>query len=196
MEKPLLVLRFFATQAYMDKRSNLDLLIVGTHGIKGVKQDFLGSNVLRLIRLLRVPALIVQGHCQAPIEGYLNILVPVLGKLNNINIVKRAEDFASVFHSKFFLLSYFNTENKSDVVQQNNDLDSMLKADGFETNTEVDESSLYASSYSRSIIEYADIEEVQLIVMIVNDSEHVGYFNDYDKENILLNRLGKAILCI
>lgn len=175
---------------------DVDLIIVGTHGIKGVKQDFLGSNVLRLIRLLKIPALIVQGHCQTPQEGYLNILVPLMGNLNNINIIKRAENFASVFHSKIHFLSYYTSDNKTTLINQSQELSNMMQNAGYETHAEEEESSLYASSYSKSIIEYADIEEIQLIVMLVNDSENSGYFNDYDKENILLNRLGKAILCI
>jgi len=177
-------------------RLNLDLIVVGTHGIKGINQDFVGSNVLRLIRLLNIPALIVQGHCQTPLEGYLNILVPLLGTLHNQNILKRIINFASVFHSKIHFLSYYNSENRTDVNTQSKELAAMMQSDGFDTNTEEEESSLYASSYSKSIIQYADIEEIQLIVMLVNDSEYSGYFNDYDKENILLNRLGKAILCI
>jgi nucleotide-binding universal stress UspA family protein len=175
---------------------NVDLIIVGTHGIKGVKQDFLGSNVLKLIRQVNIPALIVQGHCQTPHEGYLKILVPLLGQLHKSDIILRSKDFAEVFNSKYYFLSYYNSENKTEVEKQNLLLSEMMKAEGFETVVEEESSSQYTSSYSKSIIEFADIEEVQLIVMLVNDSEHSGYFNDYDKENMLLNRLGKAILCI
>ena len=39
------------------------------------------------------------------------------------------------------------------------------------------------------------LNKAWLIVMMIYDADE-GYFNDYDKENILLNRLGKAILCI
>lgn len=175
---------------------NVDLLIVGTHGIKGFKQDFLGSNVLRLIRLIQTPALIVQGHCQPPHEGYLNMLVPLKGKLKDINVIDRAKDFASVFHSKIYFLSYYNSENKDEVISQSSGLTAIMKNAGFETSSEEEEISLYSSNYSKLIIEYADIEEIQLIVMCVDDYENTGYFNDYDKEYILLNRLGKAILCI
>ena len=187
---------FFSIIGNSITQLNVDLIIVGTHGIKGVKQDFLGSNVLRLIRLLNIPALIVQGHCQPPHEGYLNILIPLLGKLHDNNTIKRAEDFASIFQSKFFLLSFCNSENRVEISNQNQQISGILQQTGFQVNIEEEDSSLYASSYSKSVIEYADIEEIQLIVMLINDSENTGYFNDYDKENMLLNRLGKAILCI
>lgn len=175
---------------------NVDLLIVGTHGIKGVKQDFLGSNVLRLLRLVKVPALIVQGHCQTPHEGYLNILVPLKGKLKSLSIIERTKNFAEVFHSKYYFLSYYNSDNKAEILNQSKDLAGLMQNAGFETVIEEDETSLYSSSFSKSIIEYADIEEIQLIVMCVDDYENTDYFDEYDKENILLNRLGKAILCI
>ena len=92
-------------------RLSLDLLIIGTHGIKGMKQNFVGSNVIRLLRKINVPALVVQGHSQTPMEGYLDLLVPMLGKEDE-SILKPITDFASVFHSRLHFLAYYNTENK------------------------------------------------------------------------------------
>lgn len=186
---------FFEIIGKSINKLNVDLIVVGTHGIKGINQDFVGSAVLRLIRLLNIPALIVQGHCQPPHEGYLNILVPLLGKLKNPESLNKVKGFASVFHSKIHFLGYYNEENKAVVIQQNDALSKVMRDAGFETGVEIEERSVYASSYSKSIIQYADIEEIQLIVMMIYDTDE-GYFNDFDKENILLNRLGKAILCI
>ena len=186
---------FFSIIGESINKLNVDIIVVGTHGIKGINQDFVGSAVLRLIRLLNIPALIVQGHCQTPHEGYLNILIPLLGKLKNPESITKVNNFASVFNSKIHFLGFYNQENKSVVVQQNEEFSKVMKDAGFETGVEVEESSVYTSSYSKSIVQYADIEEIQLIVMMIYDADE-GYFNDYDKENILLNRLGKAILCI
>ena len=60
---------------------------------------------------------------------------------------------------------------------------------------EMEETSQYTSSYSRSIIEYSDIEESDAIVLLLGNRED-DYFNLTDQENILLNRLGKPILCL
>jgi len=186
---------FFGIIGQSINKLNVDLIVVGTHGIKGINQDFVGSAVLRLIRQLNIPSLIVQGHCQTPQEGYLNILIPLLGKLKNPASISKVNPFASVFNSKTHFLGFYNEENKPVVIQQNEEFSKMMKEAGFETGVEVEESSVYTSSFSKSIVQYADIEEIHLIVMMIYDADE-GYFNDYDKENILLNRLGKAILCI
>lgn len=186
---------FFQIIGQSITKLGVDLIIVGTHGIKGISKDFLGSNVLRLIRQLNIPSLIVQGHCQPPHEGYLNILVPLLGKIHDVSVMNRFEDFASVFHSKIHFLGYYNSENKEEVHKQNKELAERTAAAGYATETEEDESSLYTSSFSKSIIEYADIQEIQLIVLLIYHNDE-NYFNDFDKENLLLNRLGKAVLCI
>ncbi len=60
---------------------------------------------------------------------------------------------------------------------------------------EMEETSNYTASYSRSIIEYSDIEENDVIVLLLGNRED-DYFNLTDQENILLNRLGKPILCL
>ncbi len=174
---------------------NLDLIIIGTHGIKGVKQNFVGSNVIRLVRHLKIPALVVQGHSQTPQEGYTDILVPMLGKEGD-EIINPITEFASVFHSKIHFLGYYNNENKNNVIEHNRSIALRVQALGFETIVEADESSMYTSSYSKSIIQYADIEDVQLIVIIIHESGDASYFNEEDLENIMLNRFGKGILCL
>ncbi len=186
---------FFGIIGNSISRLNLDLIIIGTHGIKGVKQNFVGSNVLRLLRFVEIPALVVQGHSQTPQEGYLDILVPMLGK-EDTNILKPITDFASVFQSRLHFLGYYNTENKAQVIEHNKMFASIAQGMGFKTVAEADESSVYTSSYSKSIVQYADIEDAQLIVIIIHDSGDASYFNDTDLENIMLNRLGKAILCL
>ena len=172
-----------------------DLIIIGTHGIKGIKQNFAGSNIIRLVRRLSIPALVVQGHTQAPQEGYLDILLPMLGKEED-NIVPQIADFASVFHSKIYLLSYYNSENKDQVITHSNRIGGMFKERGFTTTVDADESSVYTSSYARSIIQYADIEDMEMIVIVIHEQGATSYFHDEDLENIMLNRLGKPILCL
>ena len=55
--------------------------------------------------------------------------------------------------------------------------------------------SKYASSFSKSIVEFSDIEEDQLLVLLISRN-YEGYFSTDDQENLLLNRLGKPVLCI
>lgn len=177
-------------------KQKADLLIVGTHGIKGIKQNFVGSNILRLIRKIDIPALIVQGHSLTPIEGYLKILVPLLGKTENEQLVDPVAMFAKVFNSEVHFLTYYTDENQSEAQSRTNQLAEAFKNKGINTLADLEKTSVYANNYSRSIVEFSDIEEAELIALIINMQGYENYFSEDDQENILLNRLGKPVLCI
>ena len=53
-----------------------DLLVVGTHGKKGWKQSLLGSNILKLVKRIHVPSLIIQENTTVPPKGYRHVLFP------------------------------------------------------------------------------------------------------------------------
>jgi nucleotide-binding universal stress UspA family protein len=173
-----------------------DLIIVGTHGIKGIKQNFVGSNILRLIRQIDIPALIIQGHSGTPMEGYLKILVPLLGKTENEQLIEPVAMFASVFNSEIHFLTYFTTENEAEAQRRTAELNKEIADKGLKTAVDLEKTGTYNNNYSRSIVEFADIEDAELIALIISNKGFENYFSEDDQENILLNRLGKPVLCI
>ncbi len=187
---------FFEIIANSIKKLDCDLIVIGTHGIKGIKQNFVSSNIVKLIRLISTPALIIQGHSQTPQEGYLNILVPMLETADPKILEKPVEQFASLFKSNLHLLGFFVKEMEQTFTQKTNDQAARFLTMGFNTHVQMEETSVYTSSYSRSIIQYADIEDIEVLVLVFHESEEIKNFDNADMENILLNRLGKPVLCI
>lgn len=186
---------FFETIGESIKKLQSDLMVVGTHGIKGIKQNFVGSNILKLIRAIDIPALVIQSNTITPIEGYTRILVPLLSKTENAELIKPVGDFAKTFQSEVIFLTYFAPENESEAQKRTNEVNEKFINLGIATRIDLERVSSYASSYSRSIIEYSDIEEAELITLIIN-RDFENYFSTDDQENLLLNRLGKPVLCI
>lgn len=173
-----------------------DMIIVGTHGIKGIKQNFVGSNILRLIRLIDIPALIIQGHSSTPIEGYLRLLIPLLGKTENEDLIEPVAKFGKVFNSEIHFLTYYTEENEAEARRRTSELNDKIAASGLKTFVDLEKTGLYNNNYSRSIVEFADIEDCELITLIIGNNGFTNYFSEEDQENILLNRLGKPVLCI
>jgi nucleotide-binding universal stress UspA family protein len=187
---------FFEVIAGSIDRLDCDLVVIGTHGIKGVKQTFVSSNIVKLMQLITTPALIIQGHSQTPFEGYLNLLIPLL-ELDETHILEKpVELFASLFNSKLHFLSFYVKDKEQSFTTTTNAQAERFRTMGFQTQVQMEETSIYTSSYSRSIIQYADIEEIEVLVLIFHESTGVKNFDDIDMENILLNRLGKPVLCI
>ena len=166
------------------------------HGIKGMKHNFVSSNIAKLIRLISIPAFIIQGHSQPPQEGYTNILIPTLELKDSTFLEQPLRMFASIFHSKLFFLSFINKEKMAAATKETNDHVKRFTDLGFSSSMEMEETSSYTSSYSKSIVQYADIEDINVLVLVFHESGEMRNFDDEDLENILLNRLGIPVLCV
>lgn len=187
---------FFEVIAGSIAALDCDMIVIGTHGIKGIKQNFVSSNIVKLIRLISTPAFIIQGHSQPPPEGYSNILIPMLEMAETTVLEKPVEMFSSLFKSKLHLLGFYTKDNESNFTGKTNDQATRFNRMGLQTQMQMEETSVYTSSYSKSIVQYADIEDIDVIVLVFHESEGLKNFDNMDMENILLNRLGRPVLCI
>ena len=65
-------------QIIAESGKNHALMVVGTHGPKGLRQSLLGADILKLVRHVSVPSLVVQA--ESPAEPRMDrILLPVAG---------------------------------------------------------------------------------------------------------------------
>lgn len=173
-----------------------DLVVTGTHGIKGVKMNYLHSNIHQLITKLDVPTLVIQGHSQVPQEGFCNLMVPSLGLGNCAELKRFVPKLASLFDSKLLLLTFYHNENLSEREKSCQDLADEFNQKGILTTVQMEESLPYSSSFSKSIIQIADIEEIDLLVIAYKAEPNKTPFSTEDFENILLNRSGTPVLCL
>jgi nucleotide-binding universal stress UspA family protein len=186
--------QFFEVIKSSIENLNADLLIIGTHGIKGIKQNFLSSNILKLLSNINIPALVIQGHSMNPQEGYSNILIPLLHPAHLIEKKDSLLKFAKLFKSNLQFLGFYNKENE--ITLSTNELSDWFNNEEISSSVEMEETSVYTSSFSKSIIQYADIEDTDVFVLMIHDKTGCVNFDLMDKENILLNRLGKPVLCL
>ena len=64
---------FFETIPRVLDELKSDLVVVGTHGIRGIQRNLYSENILRLINSMKTLTLVVQGHSDIPPEGYTKI---------------------------------------------------------------------------------------------------------------------------
>lgn len=86
---------------------NADIIIMGTHGVKGFKEMIIGSNTFRVVNECKIPVLSVQKHTESP--GFRKILVPFRLKTHSREKVDPAIRAAKIYHSTIHLLA-INTE--------------------------------------------------------------------------------------
>jgi nucleotide-binding universal stress UspA family protein len=93
------------------KKNKADLIVMGTHGVSGVKEFFAGSNTFRIIRDAKCPVLSVQHKNKT--QGFKNILVPFRDMPHSREKVNYAIDLAIMFSSVLNVLGIDDDFTKS-----------------------------------------------------------------------------------
>lgn len=88
------------------KSKKIDLVVMGTHGVSGAKEFFIGSNTEKIVRFSRVPVFAI--HKSVKLSTIQNIVFPTELHLNESNLVKRVKELQKFFKAKLHVI-YVNT---------------------------------------------------------------------------------------
>jgi nucleotide-binding universal stress UspA family protein len=81
-----------------------DLIVVGTHGRRGIRRLFLGSVAEELVRAAPCPVLAVRTEASADPEDLKTILVPTDFSVHALGALKQARELAATFGARIDLL--------------------------------------------------------------------------------------------
>ena len=84
------------------KKVKADIIVMGTHGVSGAREFFLGSNTFRVIREAKCPVLSVQRASRR--TNFKNILMPLRDRPHSREKVDYALDLALKYGSTVHLL--------------------------------------------------------------------------------------------
>ncbi len=84
------------------EKKKIDLIVMGTHGISGYKELFLGSNSQRVVTLSEVPVLTMQKESKT--LEFKNILIPIDNALHSREKVNMAMIIADLFGAAIHLI--------------------------------------------------------------------------------------------
>lgn len=90
----------------------IDLIVMGTHGISGYKELFLGSNAQRVISLSDIPVLSLQKACKD--IDFKNILIPIDNSIHSREKVNVTLMIAQLFGSKIHLLGLLDSNEEQE----------------------------------------------------------------------------------
>ena len=188
---------FFGIVGMTMEKIGADLVIIGTHGVKGLKQNLFGSNILKLVQLLHVPSIVIQDHTKVESINFKRILFPIAPHVNFDIKIKQVSVLANIYGSKVVLLSIAkDLTGFSDEVQLNlKRTKAMFRELGVDYEHVSLEASGFSVGYARQTIDYAEEGNIDLISIMSNISHVNSYFGKVDKENILLNKPGIPVFC-
>jgi nucleotide-binding universal stress UspA family protein len=107
------------------KKNKISLIIMGTHGVKGYKEFFIGSNSHRVINISKIPVLTIQKKSGK--AGFNNIVIPIDNSLHSREKVNMALEIADVCGSKIHVLGLPDSDEDIDLLKMRLKVESVEK---------------------------------------------------------------------
>jgi nucleotide-binding universal stress UspA family protein len=186
---------FFSQISATVTKSKASLVIIGTHGKKGLKQNLFGSNILKVVQALPVPSLVVQDTSVWPENGFSNVLVPIDKHEAYSNKLEAAH---SILTENGLIKMYviYISAILEESLKTNLDL-SIKYMESRQWPYEIieEEQLVFSVGYSRQTLNYIHENKpnfVAIVAKIAHDNIHIG---EMDKDNVILNPAGIPVLC-
>ncbi len=96
----------------MSTEHNVDLIVMGTHGVSGVEEFFIGSNTYKVVTQSICPVISVQNH--ATKTGFSNIVLPIDDSAHSRQKINHAITIAKHFSSKLHILGLADYNEEDD----------------------------------------------------------------------------------
>ncbi|MHB1278187.1 MAG: universal stress protein [Bacteroidia bacterium] len=177
---------------------NPQLVITGTHGIKGLKQTLFGAHILKLAQNISIPLLVVQDESKLNPKGIQNILFSMGPHEKFEATIDFVASLAKDLNSRVVIYTIIKSaQDLSDELTYNNNYAKrVLEAVGVPFEHVIEESQDFSLGFSRQTIHYMEKNPFDLVVMPADASEMYRAFSKMDKENLILNSPGVPVLCV
>lgn len=84
------------------KDESIDLIVMGSHGVSGLREIFVGSNAERIVRSSLVPVLVIKQYYKGPVK---NIVFPNdLDTEDQENLILKVKELQNFFKARLHLL--------------------------------------------------------------------------------------------
>ncbi len=185
-----------STRNSVCKKIQSHLMIIGTHGSQGIRQGLLGADILKLLKSNPCPSIVVQKTSEV-VKQFNQILLPVGSHENYSSLIDAVILIASSAQAEVIIYSIKRpNEDSSDILIQNTQLTiAKFKERGILYKEVSEDSNMFSYGFAKQTMRYAEENNVDLIAIMPNTSIDYSYFANADKEQLLTNPHGIAILC-
>ena len=176
--------------------SRPDLVIIGTHGKQGARQNLFGSAIHKLVKEIQAPSLVVNDYMESVREGFDKIMLPVAPHADYLNKVKHSCSVLSG-DGRIVIFAILKPGVGLDAKIQKNikQTKDFLDREGVKWEYLEVDADRYSVGFARQTIDEAKNRGMDLMSIMVNVSTENQHFGKIDKENVLLNEAGIAVLC-
>ncbi|HEY0978985.1 MAG TPA: universal stress protein [Flavobacteriales bacterium] len=173
-----------------------NIMVAGTHGVRGIRQSLLGADMLKLVRHVGIPSLVVQANTP-PHATIQRIVMPVAGHDDIGGLLDDVCYLAGLDDAEVLIYQLDRPgEAPSDRLLENKRrMLARLTAKGIRHREVHEPSTVYSAGFAAATIAFAKKENADLIAIMAQASAEYSYIADADKERLLANDAGIPVLC-
>ncbi len=163
------------------EEEKVDMVVMGTHGTKGLEEFFLGSNAFKVVSKVNVPVLTVRPN--VPHNEYQTIVMPLDNTFHTREKVIFAALFATIFKSKIIIPVFIGDLLDKEKAQLNlrvKQVENYLTNKGIQFNTQI----YHTGKTSDITLDVALNSKADLIV-IMTDQEEYGFFSSSAAQKVV-----------
>ncbi len=178
------------------REKDWDLMVLGTHGIKGIRHMLTGPDILKLVAKVSIPVLVVHEDT-ALIEDFKRIVLPVSSHKSVLPAIEAVLFFAGIYALEVHLYS-INKAGYEWPKQLWLNIDEAIKCfekEGVQYKRIKEDQNSYSVGYAKQTLKYAESVHADYICVMSVPSEDYYYFAQSDKETLLLNEFNIPVLC-
>lgn len=171
------------------------LMVAGTHGPRGLRQNLFGADILKLVRHVPLPAWIMQQ--QSPPQRVERMVMPVSGHAEIGGLLDAVTWLAKLDGTEVHIYQVMRPNEQPSEVLLTNKLRALrhLEQAGIRT-VEVNEPlQVFSVGFAEQTIRYAHRVNAHGFAMIADASDEYRYIADAEKERLLVNEHGIPVLC-
>lgn len=174
---------------------NAQFAVIGSYGVRGLAQHLFGARMLRVLKNLRVPAVVVQSDTPVT-EGFRKILVPVDDIAPFDQKVKSVISFAKRFGSEVMLYALHHPMTDRDKVAAHVDIARKLLTESAVTFRETEElPKVFSAGIAKQTLKFAETEGADLIAISMAEPPVNAKLNRAECEQVINNKAQIAVLC-
>ncbi len=179
-----------------ESRNGHALMVCATHGIRGLRQSLFGPDIIKLVRKVALPSLVVQKN--SPMDNsFGTIVLPVAGHPNISGLLDAVCLLAKACGSTVHIYQLIRPGEKASAELERNKalMAERLTMEGIPFELVEEPSHSFSVGFSQPTIAYADRVGAGCMAIMSNASNEYRYIADAEKERLLTNEPGIPVLC-
>lgn len=155
------------------KELDVDMIVMGTHGVSGLEEFFLGSNAYRVVTSSSVPVFTIQKHADK--FGYRNIALPIDSSAHTRDKVSEAVYFAKHYGSTIHIAALITEEHEEEKAQFNlkiKQIEELLEREGISYLT----TTKHGDNIASMTMEHAKEVNADIIMIMTEQEASTGLF--------------------